>query len=81
MRTKFRKQHKTKDDDDISPHYEFDYKAKPNRFTGKSKEGRLVVIIDEDVAKVFNSPESVNKVLPAVVSRLSHSSKRKTVAN
>jgi len=70
------KQHKAKGDD-MLPHYEFDYsKAKPNRFAGKSREGRLIVIIDEDVAKVFSTPESVNKVLRAVVSSLPHSSKR-----
>ena len=45
--------------DEMRPHYDFDYsKAKPNRFAGKSKEGRLVVILDEDVAKVFTTPET-----------------------
>jgi hypothetical protein len=54
-------------DDDIATEYEFDYtKAKPNRFVG-SGEGLKVVVLDEDVAKVFTTPESVNKALRALI--------------
>jgi len=57
--------------DEMHAHYDFDYsKAKPNRFAGKSKEGRLVVILDEDVAKVFTTPETVNNVLRALISTM-----------
>ena len=57
--------------DEMRPHYDFDYsKAKPNRFAGKSNEGRLVVILDEDVAKVFTKPETVNNVLRALISTM-----------
>ena len=53
--------------DDIATEYEFDYtKAKPNRFVS-SGEGLKVVVLDEDVAKVFTTPESVNKALRALI--------------
>ena len=56
-------------DDDILPEYNFDYsQAKPNRFIPQNEEQRLkVVVLDEDVAKVFKTPESVNKVLRALI--------------
>jgi hypothetical protein len=56
-------------DDDILPEYNFDYsQAKPNRFIPQNEEQRLkVVVLDEDVAKVFKTSESVNKVLRALI--------------
>lgn len=56
-------------DDDILPEYDFDYRqAKSNRFVSQDEEKRLkVVFLDEDVAKVFKTPESVNKVLRALI--------------
>ena len=53
------------DNDDLLPEYRFDYsKAKPNRFaTGE----RTVVVLDEDLSKVFKTPESVNKALRALL--------------
>jgi hypothetical protein len=51
--------------DDLLPEYDFDYsKAKPNRFAAGQKR-RLAVVLDEDVAEVFTTPESVNKALRA----------------
>ena len=52
-------------DKDESPEYQFDYgKAKPNRFaTGE----RTVVVLDEDLSKVFKTPESVTKALRALL--------------
>jgi hypothetical protein len=52
-------------DDDLLPEYDFDYtKAKPNRFVARVNQPLLkVVVLDEDVAQVFTTPESVNKVL------------------
>jgi hypothetical protein len=51
-------------DDDILPEYDFDYRqAKPNRFLPQNEEQRLkVVVLDEDVVKIFKIPESVNFV-------------------
>jgi hypothetical protein len=42
----------------LLPEYIFDYrKAKPNRFAGQ-KEDQVVVALDPDVAKVFQTPDS-----------------------
>jgi hypothetical protein len=59
--------------------YRFDYKqARPNRFAGQIKQ-QLIVLIDEDVSKVFTTPKSVNKALRAVMSAVPKISKvRKT---
>ena len=56
-------------DDDLSLEYHFDYqRAKPNRFMAQSIHQRMtVVVLDEDVARVFATPESVNKVLRALI--------------
>jgi hypothetical protein len=56
-------------DDDLMPEYHFDYqKAKANRFTDRqAQHGLRVVVLDEDVAQVFTTPESVNKALRALI--------------
>jgi len=55
----------TEIEDDLRPHYDFDYsKMKPNRFAGMDLQfkGRRAVLLDEDVAEVFDQ-ETVNTVL------------------
>ena len=53
------------DKDELSSEYRFDYgSAKPNRF---ATDGRTVVVLDEDLSKVFKTPESVNKALRALL--------------
>jgi hypothetical protein len=56
-------------EDDLLPEYHFDYKkAKPNRFAAQGGRQLLkVVVLDEDVAQVFTTPESVNQVLRALI--------------
>ncbi len=56
-------------DDELMPEYHFDYqKAKPNRFAARRGKQRLtVVVLDEDVAQVFTTPEAVNKALRALI--------------
>ncbi|MBD2726724.1 hypothetical protein H6G96_10375 [Nostoc sp. FACHB-892] len=56
-------------DDELQAEYSFDYqKAKLNRFAARSGKQQLtVVVLDEDVAQVFTTPESVNKVLRALI--------------
>lgn len=56
-------------DDELLAEYRFDYKkAKPNRFAVQDgKQVSKIVILDEDVAQVFTTPESVNKVLRALI--------------
>jgi hypothetical protein len=54
--------------DDLMPEYHFDYqKAKPNRFANKGERSLKVVVLDEDVAQVFTTPESVNQALRALI--------------
>jgi len=58
----------SKENDDLRPEYRFDYsKARPNRFAARRKAGSRFVLLDPDVAKVFNTPESVNAVLRALL--------------
>lgn len=57
--------------DDMRPEYHLDYqKARPNRFAGRSKSERLVVVLDSDIAQVFTTPESVNTVLRALMTAM-----------
>ena len=60
---------KQNSEDKLLPEYDFDYRqAKPNRFLPQNEEQRLkVVVLDEDVAKVFKTPESDNKALRALI--------------
>jgi hypothetical protein len=54
--------------DGLREEYHFDYsQAKPNRFAGRSAEPRVVVVLDPDVAEVFETPDSVNEVLRALI--------------
>jgi len=71
-KTPFEKSHNS--DDELLAQYHFDYKkAKPNRFAAQSGKQLLkVVVLDEDVAQVFTTtPESVNKVLRALIESMS----------
>jgi hypothetical protein len=56
-------------EDDLRPHYDFDYSTmKPNRFAGMDLKfkGRRAVLLDEDVAEVFDQ-ETVNIVLRSAI--------------
>jgi hypothetical protein len=63
-------------DDELMTEYNFDdQKAKPNRFAARAGKPALnVVVLDEDVAQVFTTPESVNKVLRALIDTMPHES-------
>lgn len=51
--------------DELRLEYTFDYnKAKPNRFATTE---RTVVVLDEELSKVFKTPESVERALRAVL--------------
>jgi hypothetical protein len=53
---------------ELRPEYHFDYrKAKPNRFAGQPREDRVVVVLDPDVSEVFQTPDSVNEILRALI--------------
>ena len=63
-------------EDELLPEYQFDYKkAKPNRFANRSGKSKLtLVVLDEDVSEVFSTPESVNKVLRALIEAMPQAS-------
>lgn len=67
-------------EDELLPEYRFNYqKAKPNRFAARSGKQKLtVVVLDEDVAQVFTTPESVNKVLWAFIEAMPQTPKGET---
>ena len=51
--------------DELLAEYKFDYsKAKANRFATSE---RTVVVLDEELSKVFKTPESVSKALRALL--------------
>jgi hypothetical protein len=57
----------SQDSEDVLTEYEFDYKqAKTNRFATTQKR-TAVVLDDEDVAPLFTTPESMNKILRPVI--------------
>ena len=57
--------------DEVRPEYSFDYaKAKPNRFAERTRPGAIAVLLDPDVARFFQSAESVNAVLRALMTTM-----------
>jgi len=51
--------------------YRFDYrKARPNRFAARMKGKTVAIVLDPDVALVFESSEAVNSLLRSVISAL-----------
>ncbi len=56
---------------DIRAEYHFDYrKARPNRFAARMKGSTVAVVLDPDVASVFQTSEAVNSLLRSVISAL-----------
>ena len=56
--------------------YELDYsKSKPNRFAAKLK-GTTVVVLQPDVAEVFQSAEAVNELLRSAITATGARSKK-----
>jgi hypothetical protein len=53
--------------------YRLDYsKSKPNRFAAEIANGSVAVILEPDVASVFDTSESVNQLLRSVIAALPH---------
>ena len=71
MREKVTASGKAATGDDLRPEYRFDYrKAKPNRFAAEAVKGGFVVLVDEDIAEVFQTPESIKDVLRALIAAM-----------
>lgn len=57
--------------EDLLPEYHFDYrKSRPNRFASKIGKESRIVVLDPDVSQVFDTSESVNKVLRALINTM-----------
>lgn len=66
---------------DIRADYHFDYrKARPNRFAALMKGSTVAVVLDPDVASVFQTSEAVNLLLRSVISALPQDVKRESKA-
>ena len=58
-------------DDDLLPHYDFDYsKGRPNRFAERLAGDVIAVVLDPDVAAVFQSSEAVNTFLRSAIAAM-----------
>ena len=61
--------------DDLRPEYDFDYtQSRPNRFAPRMKGRVVTVVLEPDVAAVFDSSESVNRLLRSIISAIPTSS-------
>jgi hypothetical protein len=58
--------------DDLRPEYEFDYsQSRPNRFASRRLRGKVVaVVLDPDVARVFDSTRAVNRALRSLIAAM-----------
>jgi len=64
-------EHASVETDEMRNEYQFDYsKAKPTRFADKIGQDQLMVVLDPDIATVFKTPESVNRVLRALITSM-----------
>jgi hypothetical protein len=62
---------KAKHLDELAPEYRFEYrKAKPNRFAQRTQRESIAVLLDPDVAQVFETGEAVNAVLRALMTTM-----------
>jgi hypothetical protein len=66
---------------DMRAEYNFDYrKARPNRFAALMKGSTVAVVLDPDVASVFQTSEAVNSLLRSVISALPEGTKGESKA-
>jgi hypothetical protein len=58
------------DADTMRDEYAFDYsKVKPNRFAARMKRPVIAVVLEPDVASVFDSSAKVNAQLRSIITR------------
>jgi hypothetical protein len=68
-----------RDSDELRPEYDFSTsETRPNRFAAHMKAPVVAVILEPDVAAVFDSSRVVNRLLRSVISSLPKSSRAKT---
>ena len=57
--------------DELRAEYAIDYsKTRPNRFASRLSEGTVAVVLEPDVAQVFDTSTSVNRLLRSVIAAL-----------
>ena len=57
--------------DEMLREYRFDYsKSQPNRFASRMTPDTIAVVLDPDVAAVFQSSDAVNTLLRSVIAAL-----------
>lgn len=63
---------------ELRAEYDFDYsKSRPNRFAAGMSGSVIAVVFDPDVAQVFDSSESVNRILRSVISAIPKAAQRR----
>ena len=71
MKKKLPTKAKVEQPDELAPEYRFDYrKAKPNRFAKRTRPESVAVLLDPDVAQVFETGRAVNAVLRALMTTM-----------
>lgn len=66
--SKARKPGSKSDRDELRTEYEFDFqKSRPNRFASRIGKTAVAVVLEPDVAQVFDSAKSVNRLLRSVI--------------
>ena len=71
MKKTSRPKAKAKQPDELAPEYRFDYaKSKPNRFAKRTHPESIAVLLDPDVAQVFETGKAVNAVLRALMTTM-----------
>ena len=66
---------------DLRPEYRFDYgKSRPNRFAARMSPGAVAVVLDPEVATVFESSASVNNLLRSVIKAMPDRGKKRRKA-
>jgi hypothetical protein len=54
--------------DELRAEYQFDFrKSRPNRFASRRGKDAVAVVLEPDVAQVFDSSRSVNRLLHSVI--------------
>ncbi len=65
--------------EELASEYRFDYsESKPNRFAGSMSGGAIAVVLEPDVAAVFNSSKTVNALLRSVISSVPQPKRKRT---
>ena len=71
MKKKLPTKPKAEQPDELAPEYRFDYrKAKPNRFAKRIRPESIAILLDPDVAQVFETGRAVNDVLRALMTTM-----------